>query len=236
MKRSLFGYEFVNLPFDLFFKSLPSELAKSKFQWCMTLNPEIVVGALDKPDVQAFMKRGLCVADGTGLRLAYYGIYRKKLEKITGLDLVFRLLAEEKFSFYLVGGTPEVISQAVSTVQKRYPQSPLLGWHHGYFSEAEESQILKDIVEKKPDFILAGLGFPKQERFLNKLSQSATHGIGIGVGGVFNVISGDKMKAPSVLRKCGLEWLFQGLVEPKRMKRWGFIPRFLWLAFRETSF
>ena len=84
MGKRLFGYDFVNLSFDVFIKTLPEELLKPKFQWCMTLNPEIVVGAQREPEIQSFIQQGICVADGMGLRLAYYAFHHKKTRKDNG--------------------------------------------------------------------------------------------------------------------------------------------------------
>lgn len=229
----LFGYPFINKSFDAFLVQLQAELKKQQFQWCMTLNPEIVVGAQNKPELKAFIQKGLCVADGAGLRLAHTLIHRQTLEKITGIDLVFALLEKGGFSFYCVGATSEVIEKTKLALSQQYPHSKLVGCHHGYFSETEEVALIRSIAQAAPDFVLVGMGFPKQEQFLMRLSQQATRGIGIGVGGVLDVVSGEKKKAPPFIRAIGLEWAYRGFSEPKRMKRWGFIPRFFKLLWKE---
>ena len=39
----------------------------------------------------------------------------------------------------------------------------------------------------------------------------------MGVGGSFDVISGAIPRAPVWMQKCGLEWLFRVIQEPKRL-------------------
>ena len=44
-----------------------------------------------------------------------------------------------------------------------------------------------------------------------------THGLMLGVGGVFDYLSGDVKKSPEWIKKMGLRWLWRFLKEPKRM-------------------
>ena len=39
----------------------------------------------------------------------------------------------------------------------------------------------------------------------------------MGVGGSFDVVAGVIKRAPKWMQKCGLEWLYRLLQEPKRM-------------------
>jgi N-acetylglucosaminyldiphosphoundecaprenol N-acetyl-beta-D-mannosaminyltransferase len=40
-----------------------------------------------------------------------------------------------------------------------------------------------------------------------------------GVGGSFDVVSGNLKRAPKWMQKIGLEWLYRVLIEPKRIVR-----------------
>ena len=64
------------------------------------------------------------------------------------------------------------------------------------------------------------MGFPKQEYFIQTLSQYCQHGVAIGVGGVFDILSGHKKRAPKWMRKKGCEWFFRTIQEPRRIFRW----------------
>jgi len=41
----------------------------------------------------------------------------------------------------------------------------------------------------------------------------------VGVGGTFDFLTGKMKRAPKLMRKAGLEWLFRLVQEPKRLKR-----------------
>jgi N-acetylglucosaminyldiphosphoundecaprenol N-acetyl-beta-D-mannosaminyltransferase len=230
---NLFGYPFANLSYSEVLAKIDPLLAAPQFHYFVTLNPEILLQSEQNLDLKTSILKADCIfADGIGLILGAFFLTRKKLSKITGSDLINKILAQKKYSFYFCGAKPEVIFKAVAAVKKTFPQSKILGFHHGYYSANEEEKIILEIQTLKPDFILLGLGAPKQEILLNKLKSKLNHGIGIGIGGVFDVLSGQKKRAPKFLQKLGLEWLYRGIIEPKRIKRWFFIPKFLFYLFK----
>ena len=61
-----------------------------------------------------------------------------------------------------------------------------------------------------------GLGCPKQEIWINEASKSINAPI-FGVGAAFDFYTGNVRRAPFLLRKYGLEWLFRLLMEPERL-------------------
>jgi N-acetylglucosaminyldiphosphoundecaprenol N-acetyl-beta-D-mannosaminyltransferase len=53
----------------------------------------------------------------------------------------------------------------------------------------------------------------------------------IGVGGSFDVISGQKRRAPVWMQRSGLEWLYRTAKEPSRLPRLWALPRIVLLTF-----
>ena len=47
------------------------------------------------------------------------------------------------------------------------------------------------------------------------------HGVGLikTAGGLFDVLSGEKTRAPSWMRRVGLEWAYRMYLEPRRLAR-----------------
>lgn len=149
------------------------------------------------------------------------------MERLTGLNLTFSLLNRGGLRIYVVGSDLETIQIVKREVTHRFPGVEWVGFQHGYFKPSEEEDILTAIVKANPDVVLAGLGFPKQEWFLDRLSQRLPHGIGMGIGGVLDVLAGKKGHAPAWIQKLGVEWIYHGLKSPTRIKRWG---RLLWFC------
>jgi N-acetylglucosaminyldiphosphoundecaprenol N-acetyl-beta-D-mannosaminyltransferase len=70
------------------------------------------------------------------------------------------------------------------------------------------------------------MGSPRQELWMARTAGLIGRGVMIAVGGSFDVISGAKRRAPSLLRKLGLEWLFRMISEPRRLLRMTALPKF----------
>jgi N-acetylglucosaminyldiphosphoundecaprenol N-acetyl-beta-D-mannosaminyltransferase len=202
------------------------------FSCVVTLNPEMLVQAEENAELKAWFKRAsLRVPDGIGLVLMAKMVFGQSLTRITGVSLVENLF-QKACSFYFVGSKSDIIHQSVKNIKEQYPSINIKGFHHGYLDENKEMVVLEDIKQKKPGIILVGMGSPKQDLFLKKLSQEINCGVGIGVGGVFDVYAGAIKRAPKGFQKIGLEWAYRGLIEPSRMKRWVFLPKFLRLAWK----
>jgi N-acetylglucosaminyldiphosphoundecaprenol N-acetyl-beta-D-mannosaminyltransferase len=63
------------------------------------------------------------------------------------------------------------------------------------------------------------MGIPRQEKWVARHAQRLGDILAVGVGGAFDVLSGQLRRAPSVMQKLGLEWLFRLCQEPFRWKK-----------------
>ena len=87
----------------------------------------------------------------------------------------------------------------------------------GYYEN--ESIVFDLIKEHCPDIVIVALGSPKQEKLIAKLRELHDQAFYMGVGGSFDVLSGNVKRAPKLWRKLNLEWLYRLLCEPTRIKR-----------------
>ena len=228
MITKIFGYSIKNTSLLAFVEQLLRLKNESFLHRVITLNPEMIVMAEKNLITKTWlMKADSIIADGHGLKWASWVLRRGKVSVITGVQLVMALLKQKGLTFYFVGSTPDVMQKAVLQVKQRYPDAVIAGNSHGYFSEFETAGVVKSIVELKPDVILVGMGFPKQEYFIQTLSQSCQSGIVIGVGGSFEVLAGTKKLAPYWLSSLGGEWLFRSFQDPRRILRWKYLFYFI---------
>lgn len=86
--------------------------------------------------------------------------------------------------------------------------------------------IAEKITSQKTDILLVGLGFPKQEYFINSLRDILGQNYKLDkplllmtVGGTFDYISGRLKRAPAIMREHGVEWLYRLIVQPSRASR-----------------
>ncbi|MBQ2279569.1 MAG: WecB/TagA/CpsF family glycosyltransferase, partial [Ruminococcus sp.] len=62
-----------------------------------------------------------------------------------------------------------------------------------------------------------------KEYLIEYLQNDGNNSVFMGVGGSFDVISGNLPRAPLWMQKSGLEWLFRVILEPRRLfKRYFF--------------
>ena len=83
------------------------------------------------------------------------------------------------------------------------------------------------VLNKQPTVVLVGMGFPLQEQVIQRLAAEIPFGMAMGVGGMFDVVSGACHRAPWWVRVVGLEWVYRAIREPRRLKRWRYLVSFL---------
>jgi N-acetylglucosaminyldiphosphoundecaprenol N-acetyl-beta-D-mannosaminyltransferase len=164
----------------------------------------------------------LVSVDGMGILLGARLLGIGVPERVTGVDLMEALLArcaQEGFRPYLLGARPEVLNRALTELARRHPSLQVAGSHHGYFSAAEEAAVVDAIRAAKPDCLFVAMPTPQKERFMAK--HRATLGVPfvMGVGGSIDILAGNVRRAPAAWQRCGMEWLYRTLQEPKRMWR-----------------
>jgi exopolysaccharide biosynthesis WecB/TagA/CpsF family protein len=82
-----------------------------------------------------------------------------------------------------------------------------------------------------PRVVWVGLGAPKQELWMQAVSELAPGVFFFGVGAAFDFLSSAKRRAPRWMQKAGLEWLFRLSQEPGRLWKRYFKTNALFLGF-----
>lgn len=197
----------------------------------VTLNAEIAQMAIESPNLaDSIRKADLIVADGIGVQLAAKIAGQPVPERVPGVELV-ELLAQEAAELgkgiYLLGAAPGIAEKAAEVLKDRIPALIILGAKDGYFKVHEEKALLADINRTSPGLLIVAMGVPKQELWLSENRTVLPVPVVMGVGGSFDVISGNKPRAPRLLQSIGLEWAFRLAIEPRRLKRIIFLPKFI---------
>lgn len=129
-------------------------------------------------------------------------------------------MAAEKndISFFLLGGAADVNRDVVAKLRLLYPKLRIVGHHHGYFSDEEESGVFGVIRDALPDVVWIGMGSPRQENVALRLAEQVPD---IGwiktCGGLYEHILEKHPRAPQWMQRMGLEWLHRMGREPKRL-------------------
>ena len=169
-----------------------------------------------------FVSADLIHADGMPLVFASRGKCATPLpERVATTDLfhdVARQAEPRGATFYLLGGTPDVIATAVRKAQRRYPGLAIVGFRHGYFSDDEAPHVVADINAARPDILWIGMGVPHEQLFARRYGAQLTNvGLIKTSGGLFDFLAERNSRAPAWMQAAGLEWLYRLALEPRRL-------------------
>lgn len=241
MNENLQQYLILGQPVHLssdYLRWLINRLDRNISTHVITMNSEMIMQANQDPQLASIIQQAdLVAADGAGVTLALKlnGI---KQQRYAGIDLGAALLkvagkqgADCPVAFY--GGKPAILPKAVNFWQQQFPRLSVVIQHHGYITAAEQEQLLAELQAQQPRIILVALGIPRQEVWISAHRHLCPRSIWLGVGGSFDVWSGTKARAPELIQKLNMEWLFRLAQEPSRWRRILVLPQFVLLAIQE---
>lgn len=165
--------------------------------------------------------------DGSGVVLAAKILGRPGgLKRFTHADEMWRLAefaAANGLSLFFLGARPGVAKKAAARLKERFPGLRIAGVHHGYFDHApgspENEAVVQEINAANPDVLVVGFGMPLQERWLKENWDRVDAGVAITLGAIFDYVSGELRRGPSILTDNGFEWLARLFIEPRRLWR-----------------
>lgn len=196
-----------------------------------TPNPEFIMAAQkDAEFMEILNKSDLNVPDGIGVVIASKFTNNKLPERVAGYDLLQEIFSEIKNTdktVYFLGGASDIANRAKKAMEEKHQGLKIIGIHNGYFDENEEKLILNQIKELKPDLLLVGIGFPRQEKWIYNHINELPVKVAIGVGGSFDGMCGNVKRAPDVFINLGLEWFYRLLKQPSRIGRMMKLPLFM---------
>lgn len=193
----------------------------------------------------------LNICDGKGIEFVSHG----KIRRIPGTDFMLEIckLAEgEEKSIYLLGsGNQSVVEKTAEVLEKKFPELKITGLNPGSkitieklnnetiisLDKEKNDTIINNIIMTAPNILFVAFGHGKQEKWINEyLKEMPSVKIAMGVGGAFDFISGKVGRAPKLIRKLGLEWLWRLILQPWRIKRiWKATFKFLYLYTKKNK-
>lgn len=159
------------------------------------------------------------VPDSQILTWAVSWLGGKGNERVYGPDFLdyFVRHADSELTHYFLGASQNCLDQLLLKLQAKRPEIKIIGSHHGYFKEEDESAINDEINQLKPDLVWIGLGTPKQQSWAQRNKEKVNAGAILAVGFAFDVNAGTKKDAPRWMGKFGVLWLYRFLSEPRRL-------------------
>lgn len=176
----------------------------------------------------------LIVPDGAGVVLASKILRRPLKQKVAGVELaaaLLRELAKRQKKLFLLGAKPGVAEMAAEEMKRLAPGLNVCGCLHGYFESDEEA--FSAINTADPDVLFVCLGSPKQEQWMYGNADRIVPCTMLGLGGSLDVFAGVAKRAPEIMVRLNLEWLYRLYKQPSRFMRMMRLPKYLLVALRE---
>jgi len=226
----IFNIPFINMTKEDILKVLEERVKKNKKTYVVTANAEIAMYA--KKNISYFniiTKADYIVPDGIGIVKGAKILKKEIKERVPGIELMVNLLEiANKFNqkVYFYGAKEEILEKMIEKIKVEYSNINIVGYSNGYIND-DNNEITNDIINLKPDYIFVAKGAPLQDKWIDKVIQKVDSGLFMGVGGSFDVLSGNVKRAPKIWQKLNLEWLYRIAGDPKRWKRSMELPKFV---------
>ncbi len=154
----------------------------------------------------------MTVPDGMPVVWALRAMGYTETERVPGVDLTEELLEwaqQEKVGVGFYGGRSAVLSDLVKRVAAEWPRVRIAYAFSPPFRSLSEKELADHAAEinaSGAQLLFVGMGCPKQERWM-AANVGRVAPVMIGVGAVFDVLSGVRRRTPVLFQRLGLEWL-----------------------------
>jgi N-acetylglucosaminyldiphosphoundecaprenol N-acetyl-beta-D-mannosaminyltransferase len=199
-------------------------VASGRPHYLATANVDFTVQALEDEELRRILfDAHLVVCDGTPLLWASRWLGHRLPERVAGSDLVpilIRLAAQKGHRIYFLGGRPDVTERAIANITRDFPGLNVVGADSPPFAplhKMDHAKIGAKIKAAKPDMLFVSFGCPKQEKWIAMNYRALGVPVCVGVGATIDFLAGEMKRAPVWMQRCGLEWLFRLLQEPRRL-------------------
>jgi N-acetylglucosaminyldiphosphoundecaprenol N-acetyl-beta-D-mannosaminyltransferase len=196
---------------------------RSRYVCVATVNN--VMESHDHPSFRRVMNEAdLVTADGMPLVWALRLLGVGHAERVYGPELtpvILRRAEADGIPVGFYGGAPAALAELEAWVQSRFPRLQVVYRYSPPFrplSSEEDERIVAEIAASGARLVLVGLGCPKQERWM-AAHRGSVPAVMVGIGAAFDFLTGRKRRAPRLMQRMGLEWLFRMITEPRRLWR-----------------
>lgn len=237
MYERMFGVDVTTESSEKTIGRIFSRLQNDEKSFIVAINPEKLMKSRRDPELRGILNKAtIGIPDGVGVLIASKLKGGNIKERITGVDMM-ELLCKESSNYntsvFLYGAKPGVAQKAADNLQITYPSLKVAGTLDGYVKD--EAEILQTINDSGAGILFVALGSPTQENFIIRNMDKLNVSVFQGVGGSFDVFSGNIDRAPLAFRKLGLEWFYRLLKEPSRWRRQLELPKFLLAVLKERK-
>ncbi|WP_339074555.1 WecB/TagA/CpsF family glycosyltransferase [Teredinibacter turnerae] len=222
----------MGLPFDVVTTAAAVtqvEQAMESGEHCFLSTPNLnfVVSSMRDDDFyQSVVESDLIIADGMPIVWVSKLLGINLPERVAGSTLFDELSqrpAEKKMRVFFFGGLPGVAEKAATVLADKFPGAEGCGYFDPGFGSVEDMStdaIIDTINAANPDFIVVALGAKKGQNWILHNRDRLQAPVVSHLGAVVNFVAGEVSRAPTMVQKLGLEWLWRIKEEPGIWRRY----------------
>jgi len=225
------GVQFTDLRFEEAVQWIRETLRRRGAKQVVLANAHTLnLACADRVYREVLRGAGLVLRDGVGIELASLMLGHRLRHNFVGTDFIPRCLqalADGRPTVVLFGASPGVAERARRVLEERCSGVRIVGTLDGY---GDAPTAVERVRALRPDLLLVALGNPRQEQWIAAHLDELDCRVAIGVGALFDYLSGDVRRAPRWVLALRCEWIFRLLTEPRRLTRRYLVgnPLFLW--------
>jgi len=200
-----------------------------RLEYVVTPNIDHIVNLYSDPQFkEAYAGASLVVADGWPVVLGARLLGEPVPERVSGSDLIPEILhyANQRhlpLSVFVLGGMGDVPERAAQYIAINYPNLKIAGFLSPPFGFEKNSEknlnVCAAVQQSGANFIIVGLGSPKQEKWIYSSQGFLPPSIAVCGGAAVDFLAGSITRAPKWVQTIHLEWLYRLIQEPKRLTR-----------------
>ena len=173
--------------------------------------------------LSAYGKANIVYADGTSISVVSWFTTGVWLERSATTDIGFPILVSsaEKLGrpvrVALVGG-PAGLSRAAADKLSEHPQVAVVFATHGFHASWEA--VISELNACGSDVVVVGMGCPHEMLWIQRHRELLPPALYLTCGGWFGFMTGQERRAPVILQRMGLEWLFRVAQDRRKLGRY----------------
>ncbi|MGV8938444.1 MAG: WecB/TagA/CpsF family glycosyltransferase [Allorhizobium sp.] len=174
------------------------------------------------PQYRAILGQHMVFPDGIGIDIASLVLSGHRFSaNLNGTDFVPAMLTyiEKSLRVGLIGGQSHVLATAAERFRRHSPWHEFIEISDGYFDMDNSEAVIAKLESSNIDILLIGLGTPLQEKWIDTNIRKDHARLVIGVGALFDFVSGNVPRAPYWVRRVRGEWIYRLWLEPRRLWR-----------------
>lgn len=182
----------------------------------------------DRDFYNIYQKADFVTVDSQIVKLALRFLGTPIKEIITGSGFLPAFYNYHKdnpeISIFLLGAAPGVAELAMNNINQKVGREIVIGAYSpsfGFEKNEDECEIILGVINKTgANVLVVGVGAPKQEKWIYKYKDRLTNiKIFLPIGATIDFEAEKIKRAPAIMQRLALEWLYRLVKEPGRLWR-----------------